>query len=106
MKTWVLSVLLGVIATSFSKAQTTTSVLSEGNWYKIAVTETGIYKISFSYLQTLGINPASINPQHIKLFGNGPGMLPELNSASRPDDLNIISLNQEKAGSVKNLRPH
>src|SRR3989339_58558 len=92
MKTWVLSVLLGVIATSFSKAQTTTSVLSEGNWYKIAVTETGIYKISFSYPQTLGINPASINPQHIKLFGNGPGMLPELNSASRPDDLNEISI--------------
>ncbi len=92
MKTWVLSVLLGFITSSFANAQATSSVLSEGNWYKIAVTETGIYKISYSDLQTLGINPASINPQHLKIFGNGPGMLPELNSASRPDDLNEISI--------------
>jgi hypothetical protein len=63
------------------------SVLASGSWYKVPITKEGIHKMDFAYLQSLGINPATINPRQIRLFGNGGGMLPQLNSAPRYDDL-------------------
>lgn len=66
---------------------TSASVLSSGDWYKLAVTGTGIHKIDKSILQALGINTQSIDPKTIQLYGNGGGMLPQPNAAPRPDDL-------------------
>jgi hypothetical protein len=63
------------------------SVLTTGNWYKFSVSETGIYKITYNDLVNAGLNPSGINPQHLRLYGNGGGMLPEPNSAFRHDDL-------------------
>jgi hypothetical protein len=63
------------------------SVLQSGQWYKIAVPTDGIYKITYSFLKNLGIDVSSINPQNIRIFGNGGGILPELNSTPRQDDL-------------------
>ncbi|ARS37889.1 hypothetical protein CA264_14630 [Pontibacter actiniarum] len=78
-------------ATQNTTARTTgfsaTSVLSSGDWYKLAVTESGIYKIDKGVLQALGVSPSAIDPKKIQLFGNGGGMLPQPNSAPRPDDL-------------------
>ncbi|MCD4745467.1 MAG: hypothetical protein K8R58_04140, partial [Bacteroidales bacterium] len=68
-------------------AQTQNSVLSESNWYKIAVEQTGIHQITFDDLVSYGINPTSINPKHIRLYGNGNGMLTEPNNEFRYDDL-------------------
>ncbi len=53
------------------------SVLSSGDWYKIAVSETGIYKITYDDLTTYGIDPGQIDPRDIALYGNPAGMLPE-----------------------------
>ena len=63
------------------------SVLNTGEWYKIKVRESGIYKISYSDLESYGINPANIDPRHISIYGNGHGMLPEANIKFRYDDL-------------------
>jgi len=63
------------------------SVLATGSWYKIAVNNTGIHIITVEFLQQLGMNPAAVNPSRIRLFGNGGGMLPFLNSEFRHDDL-------------------
>jgi len=63
------------------------SVLASGSWYKIGVTTTGIYKITKSTLSALGINPSSIDPRNIRVYGNGGGMLPEANAGFRYDDL-------------------
>lgn len=63
------------------------SVLQSGNWYKMAINTDGIYKLSYSFLKSLGIDVDVINPQNIRIYGNGGGMLPELNSVQRPDDL-------------------
>ncbi len=63
------------------------SVLSNGNFVKIAISKTGIHKITFADLQTWGLNPASINPKNIRLYGNQGGMLPQANAATRPTDL-------------------
>lgn len=63
------------------------SVLSDGEWYKLAVTASGIYKIDRSVLQALGLNAQNIDPKKIQVYGNGGGMLPQPNGAPRPDDL-------------------
>ncbi|MHA6246806.1 type IX secretion system sortase PorU [Pontibacter sp. CAU 1760] len=63
------------------------SVLSTGDWYKLAVTGSGIHKIDRSVLQALGISTQSLDPKKIQVFGNGGGMLPQPNSAPRLDDL-------------------
>ena len=58
-----------------------------GSWYKISVNEDGIYKIDKTFLEDCGIDVASLNPDHIHIYGNGDGRLPEANSAPRTDDL-------------------
>lgn len=63
------------------------SVLASGDWYKLGFTNTGLYKIDYNYLVAMGINPGTINPQNIKIYGNGGGMLPQPNSSPRPTDL-------------------
>ncbi len=68
------------------------SVLASGLWYKVAVNTTGLCKIDYQFLVAMGINPAFINPQYIQIYGNDGGMLPQLNSVSRPDDLQENSI--------------
>jgi hypothetical protein len=63
------------------------SVLASGTWYKIGITQTGIYKISYAQLTEMGIAPGDINPRELRIFGNGGGMLPYANSVPRKDDL-------------------
>ncbi|MEO8150765.1 MAG: type IX secretion system sortase PorU [Bacteroidia bacterium] len=65
------------------------SVLSSGMWYKIAVTDDGIYKLTYNFLKgQLGISDLdNIDPHNIRVYGNGGGMVPVLNSVYRPDDL-------------------
>lgn len=64
------------------------SVLATGDWYKIAITKQGIYKIGFNFLQTnLGLNMGGVNPAQIRIFGNGGEVLPEDNNIIPNDDL-------------------
>jgi len=62
------------------------SVLSSGNWYRFYVQKSGIYKISRSFLGSLGLN-TNVDPRKIKIYGNGGRMLPLLNSEEYPMDL-------------------
>ncbi|MEO1049604.1 MAG: type IX secretion system sortase PorU [Bacteroidota bacterium] len=63
------------------------SVLASGAWHKIATSQSGIYKIDFNFLQNLGLNPSDIDPNKIRIFGNGGKMLPQANNVERPFDL-------------------
>jgi len=82
---------------------TFTSVLSEGDVYKIRVNQNGVYKLTYNFLKNdLGIeNLDDIDPRKIQLLGNGGGMLPEPVSNFRHDDLeeNAIIINGENDGS-------
>lgn len=81
---------------------TTESVLMDGQVFKFAVAETGIYKLDFDFLKNqLGVPLESIDPRTISIYGNGGGMLPEANSAERPDDLieNAIEVVGEEDGT-------
>ena len=76
--------------TSLSNARTTStgnSVLSQGSWYKMGVSQSGIYRIDAAYLNSMGINAGSLNPNTVQIFGNGGGMLPQPNDSSRINDL-------------------
>jgi len=75
-----------------SRTYAGSSVLSQGNWFKLGVTETGVYQISYNDLTAMGITPSAINPAKIGIFGRGGSMLPEANSAYRPDDLPEIAI--------------
>lgn len=77
------------------------SVLASGDWHKLAVNKHAIYKIDYAFLEKLGISPSSINPRHIRIYGNGGGMLPQANADFRYDDLteNAIYVSGESDGS-------
>lgn len=58
------------------------SVFKDGVWKKITVSETGIYKITYSQIKSLGFS----NPSEIKVYGNGGKMLPERYAGTEADD--------------------
>ncbi len=97
----VISILAFVFLTPVMvRPQSGQSVLANGDWYKIGVTRSGMHQLDAAFLRRAGINPAGINPENIRLFGNGGGMLPQANSASRHDDLteNAILVAGEEDG--------
>jgi hypothetical protein len=70
-----------------NKVYAANSVLATGNWFKFAVPDNGVYKLTYSDLANMGIDMASLNPQDIRIYGNGGGMLSEDNFVARYDDL-------------------
>ena len=68
------------------------SVLSTGKWYKVGVSETGLYKMTYADLVALGIDVDRIDPRDIRLFHNGGGVLDEYNAGARIDDLTEIPI--------------
>lgn len=67
---------LGVIAQN--------SPLAEGNWYKIEVGESGLYKIDYALLQQMGLQ--NKKPNEIKVYGYGH-ILPQKNGDFRYGDI-------------------
>jgi len=66
------------------------SILADGRIFKIAISETGIYQIDRTFLESLPgleIEAGSIDPEQIRVFGNGGAPVPALNSAPRIADL-------------------
>lgn len=65
------------------------SRLSSGDWYRLAISTTGIFAITPAVLQSMGADGATPIGS-IRIFGNGGGMLPEPISNERKYDLNEI----------------
>ena len=85
-------------------SQIVNSVLSNGEWYKFYIEESGVFRLSKGFLNSLGINTNAVDPRTIKIFGNGGRMLPLLNSAEYPFDVveNAIKFIGEEDGSFDN----
>lgn len=66
-----------------TRTYTAQSVLANGKWYKIQVDTTGIHKLTFADLKKIGI----LNPDNVRVYGNGGTQLPYDSSIDRPDDL-------------------
>ncbi len=82
------------------KASFQNSVLASGDFYKIEVKETGMYKLEKNYLSQNGINLNNVDPRTIKIYGNGGAELPYNNGANVPLDLveNSIYVEGESDG--------
>ncbi|AWH86890.1 peptidase C25 [Flavobacterium album] len=76
------------------------SVLATGDWYRFYVEKSGVYKVTRSFLQSLGMN-VNVDPRTIKIYGNGGRMVPLLNATEYPSDLaeNAIEVIGEEDGS-------
>jgi hypothetical protein len=84
--------------------QITNSVLNSGEWYKFYVDTTGVFKITRSFLQQLGVNVNNVDPRNIKIFGNGGDMIPYSNAILYPLDIqeNAIKIVGEEDGVFNN----
>lgn len=74
------------------------SVLNSGTWFKIGVSQSGMYKMDLPFLQALGVATSGLNPQHINIYGNHVPKLPTLNNQYHPDDLLKNSIYVEGEG--------
>lgn len=88
----------GSLAASGQRTYTGQSALSVGNWYKIAVSGPGVYKIDVPFLSALGITASSLPSNSIRLFGNGGQMLPENAGSIVVDDLTENAIWMEDGG--------
>jgi hypothetical protein len=64
------------------------SVLASGRWFKIAVSNEGMYKLDYNFIKNkLNLDPGSFSLNTLAVYGNGGGMVPDENNAPRYDDL-------------------
>lgn len=87
----------GSIVEVYKKAQpgisfNTNSKLNQGDWYKISITQDGIYRLDYQFLSALGIDVANLNPNDFNIYGAGGSMLPFDNSEFRHDDLPLNAI--------------
>lgn len=82
---------------------TSNSVLATGNWHRFYVEKSGVYRVSKSFLQSIGFN-VNVDPRNIKIYGNGGRMLPLENTLPYPNDLeeNAIQFVGEDDGVFDN----
>ncbi len=62
------------------------SVFASGDFYKMEIKESGMYKLDKNYLQSAGINVSAINPKTIKIYGNNGFEVPYSNCSDYPFD--------------------
>lgn len=76
------------------------SVLANGDWFRFYIQKSGVYKITKSFLQDLGLSVNGVDPKKIKIYGNGGKMLPLSNGILYSADLkeNAIQVHGEDDG--------
>ncbi|MGZ3778956.1 MAG: hypothetical protein ACXVAZ_14965, partial [Mucilaginibacter sp.] len=65
----------------------TNSVLATGNFYKLSVQNTGLYRVDFDFLSKSGVGLSGVSINNIRVYGNGGNMLSENNADKRIQDL-------------------
>lgn len=93
-----IAIILGLFAWKFSFflwAQS--SPFATGTWHKLEVQQNGVYKISANMLRAMGYNLATLNPQHLQIWGSEGGMLPQANALPRKslDELAILVVGED-----------
>ncbi len=90
------------IAGSTKRVYADNSALASGEWYKLAVSRSGVYKITGADLQAMGFSLSGLDVDNVHVHGNGGGMLPEANSAFRYDDIieNGIKIKDNNANGI------
>lgn len=69
-----------ISTTAFSSQGIQNSILANGNWFKFYVEKTGVHRLTYSFLDQLGLNLSGVSSDQIKVYGHGGAMLPLRNS--------------------------
>ena len=77
---------LGIQSHDVFSQQPSSSLLSAGKWFKMALKQEGIYRIDYSKLKQMGL-PNLLNP---RIYGNNQGQLSYYNDNTASDDLKEI----------------
>ncbi len=72
---------------NYLKSYAANSVLNSGAWYKISVSNDGIFQLNRDFFKNMGLDVDNLDPKTINLYGNADGRLSELNNAPFSDDL-------------------
>ena len=67
------------------------SVLAQGKFVKIKIKDSGVYKLTFEDLSTMGVNPSNV-----RIFGYGGGVLEQSFLGNKMDDLPESAIWMEK----------
>ncbi|WP_246062589.1 type IX secretion system sortase PorU [Mesohalobacter halotolerans] len=59
------------------------SVLSNGQWFKFYVDQTGVFKVTYSFLSQLGLDVNNVSSNNLKVHSHGGRMLPLTNSENQ-----------------------
>ena len=70
----------------------TNSVLEKDNWYKVKVSTSGIYKLSFEQINGMAVG----SPANVRIFGYGGEVLPEDCRKGEKDDLKPVQIYMNK----------
>ncbi|MEI7502614.1 MAG: C25 family cysteine peptidase, partial [Paludibacter sp.] len=79
------------VASTTRHTYVSNSVLSQGKFVKIKITNSGIYKLSYENLVSMGVDPSNV-----RIFGYGGAMLEQSFLLDKPDDLPEASIWMEK----------
>ncbi len=79
-------------------AQPVASVLAQGEWAKVAVSEDGIYSLTAADLESLGLGTAPFVSTQLGLYGRTAGALPERNSSPREVDVQPVHILVDDGG--------
>ena len=86
----------GMGAASPTERYTRKSVLSEGKWVKISITQDGMYRLTRTALKKMGF----ANPDNVRLYGHGGYRLNEVSDPeSEYDDLQEVPLYKADANT-------
>lgn len=76
--------------------------ISDGQWFKLEISQTGFYRITLQQLKDLGFNPEKDDINSIKIFGNGGKELSETQLGAPFNLLNEQEIYLENDGSTTN----
>ena len=85
---------------SLNRTNAPPSVLAQGTWYRLTVSEEGMYMLNQQFFASNGINLSGVDPRTIKIYGSDGKELPEPVNVPRPNDLieNAIYVEGENDG--------
>ena len=63
------------------------SRLSMGEWFRFTLLKDGVYKLTYTFLQDIGVDVNGLASDRINIYGNHFGLLPFQNNVERPSDL-------------------
>ena len=79
------------IASSNSRTYAASSVLAQGKFVKIRIKDSGVYKLTYEDLSSMGVDPANV-----RIFGYGGGVLPQSFLLPKIDDLPEVAVYMNK----------